>query len=101
MPKLCVLGENGHFRPEWTFGRDRPAVVRPPIVGNEYARRPLLTEAAARRLSDASDDLHPLPRQRSSGAIFAHKCTVQQKEQGKRPCSELMQTLPRGFFGCL
>jgi hypothetical protein len=20
--EVCLLGENGHFRPEWTFGRD-------------------------------------------------------------------------------
>ncbi len=20
--EVCMLGENGHFRPEWTFGRD-------------------------------------------------------------------------------
>ncbi len=21
--EVCLLGDNGHFRPEWTFGRDR------------------------------------------------------------------------------
>jgi hypothetical protein len=21
--EVCLMGENGHFRPEWTFGKDR------------------------------------------------------------------------------